>query len=96
MAITFVSKRNDVGSTSNTYTFLAVTMATTDTITLSGLKEVWDVTLTNRPNTTYVLTSTGAGAGTAVLTLVATASSTGTGQVASTSSGPCNLVVYGR
>ncbi len=91
MAITFTAKRKAFEGPSKSYAFLNLTMATSDTIVLSGLKEVWQVDVTNRPATTFTYTSTGAGANTIVLTLVCTGSSTGP----AASVGVVNLFVRG-
>ncbi len=69
--------RIDVTSRGKAYVYLSpVISAGGDTLTLSGIKEIWSLSVGNRPASTYSYTSTGPG-GSVVLTLTVTASTTG-------------------
>lgn len=89
--------RIDITRRGKAYVWLAPTIsAGGDTINVSGIKEVWNVSVGNRPGTTFTYTNTGSGGvgsgGTVVLTVTVTASCTGPAN----GTGPTILYVEGH
>lgn len=76
----------DVTSRGKVRVWVTPTIATSDTVQVSGVKKIFQVVVGSRPTTTWTSSSAGNGNGT-VVTLTITASCTG---------GATPLVIYGQ